>query len=198
MQCGQCHAQLPMIPNLRFCPVCGAQCSNDALFKPDALEGEIIAILQNGKTIEAIKRYRMATNFGLKEAKAAVEAIALKNHVVVSPSASSSIKGGCTSRILASLFIGFMMATAGLAVFPAVGKVASPFLCVGTIQVQSHTYRPVPGSTTVTRNFFCPDGREVTWRTALISGAIYIVAAYLLLSIISGLRSLWKKLKTAR
>jgi len=197
MLCGHCHAQLPMIPNLRFCPVCGTSCSNEALFKPDKLENEIVAILQSGKTIEAIKRYRKATNFGLKEAKTAVEAIALKRHVVVERSASSSFKWGWIGRLIAALFMGFMMATAGLALFPAVGKMASPFLCEGTIQVESHTYRR-PGETTVTRNFFCPDGREVTFRTAGISCLIYSAAGLILIGCFDGVRFAWKKLKTAR
>lgn len=180
MQCGQCRAQLPMIPNLRFCPVCGAECGREALLQPDALEGEIVAMLKEGKVIEAIKRYRAATNFGLKEAKDVVDAIALKHHIV--PPQSSGSRGG---RILIALVFGFLMATAGLAVFPAIGQVASPFLCAGSLQVQSNTYRPVPGQTAVTRNFFCPDGREVTWRAAFVSFAVYSAAAFLLLSLVA-------------
>jgi ribosomal protein L7/L12 len=42
---------------------------------PKNLQQEILALLQRGRKIEAIKAFRIATNVGLKEAKEAVEAI---------------------------------------------------------------------------------------------------------------------------
>lgn len=55
---------------------------------PDA--AEIVALLQGGKKIEAIKLYRQRTGVGLKEAKDAVEALAADRRIVV-PSGSGCL-----------------------------------------------------------------------------------------------------------
>jgi ribosomal protein L7/L12 len=47
------------------------------------LEEDLLEHLREGRKIEAIRRYRQATNAGLKEAKDAVEALAAKRGVVV-------------------------------------------------------------------------------------------------------------------
>jgi hypothetical protein len=43
---------------------------------PDSLEGQVLALMEGGKKIEAIKLHRQQTGSGLKEAKDAVEALA--------------------------------------------------------------------------------------------------------------------------
>lgn len=58
------------------------------------LESEIVAMLQGAKKIEAIKLYRERTGLGLKEARDAVEAIAVEHHLGV-PSGS-----GCLGVVL--------------------------------------------------------------------------------------------------
>jgi ribosomal protein L7/L12 len=47
-----------------------------------SLEAELVALLEQGRKIEAIKVYRERLGAGLKEAKEAVEAIATRHHVV--------------------------------------------------------------------------------------------------------------------
>ncbi|WP_169977801.1 ribosomal protein L7/L12 [Tautonia rosea] len=56
------------------------------------LEGELLALLGQGKKIEAIKRYREATGVGLKEAKDAVEALGWRHGMDV-PSQGSGCLG---------------------------------------------------------------------------------------------------------
>lgn len=50
---------------------------------PGAKEDELLVLLRQGKTIEAIKRYREQQGGGLKEAKEAVEALAVKHGIVI-------------------------------------------------------------------------------------------------------------------
>ncbi|MFO1519632.1 MAG: hypothetical protein U1F57_08245 [bacterium] len=90
---------------------------------------------------------------------------------------------GWRTAILVALFVGFMAATAGLALFPAVGKVAGPFLCVGELQVQSSHYHPSPGQYATTRHFFCPDGREVSWKTSFVCLLVYSAASFAVLAL---------------
>jgi ribosomal protein L7/L12 len=60
---------------------------------PNSLEGQVIALLQAQKKIEAVKVYRQQTGDGLKEAKEAVEALAVKHGI--------SPKGtGCAGIVL--------------------------------------------------------------------------------------------------
>jgi ribosomal protein L7/L12 len=70
----------------------------------DGLESEVLALLEQGKKIEAIKVYRNRSGAGLKDAKDAVEALA-KRHNIASP--------GCAG-MLALLFIGGMISLFGL------------------------------------------------------------------------------------
>lgn len=48
---------------------------------PAGFEKELVALLEQGKKIQAIKLYREQTGTGLKEAKDAVEAIAVKYNI---------------------------------------------------------------------------------------------------------------------
>lgn len=56
-------------------------------------EQQVLATLERGSKIEAIKQYRERTRVGLKEAKDAVEAIALRHGLPVG-------KSGCSSAAL--------------------------------------------------------------------------------------------------
>ena len=59
-----------------------------------AFDSEVLAFLQGGKKIEAIKLYRQRTGVGLKEAKDAVEAIAAQAGIAA-PAGS-----GCAGVVL--------------------------------------------------------------------------------------------------
>jgi ribosomal protein L7/L12 len=60
---------------------------------PGSLEGQVLALVQSQKKIEAIKLYRQQTGTGLKEAKDAVEALAAKHGI-------SSQGAGCAGMVL--------------------------------------------------------------------------------------------------
>ena len=61
--------------------------------KPDNLESQVLALMQSQKKIEAIKLYRTQSGVGLKEAKDAVEALAVRYGI--------SPKGvGCAGMVL--------------------------------------------------------------------------------------------------
>ncbi len=49
--------------------------ADSAAAEPQTLDGRVLALLRNGRKIEAIKLYRDITGAGLKEAKDAVEAL---------------------------------------------------------------------------------------------------------------------------
>jgi large subunit ribosomal protein L7/L12 len=59
-----------------------------------SLEAEIVSLLEQGRKMQAVKRYRERTGLGLKEAKDAVEAIAADRRIVT-PSG-----GGCLGVVL--------------------------------------------------------------------------------------------------
>ena len=67
-------------------------------------EGELLRLLQAGRKIEAIKRYRERNPCGLKEAKDFVEALA-KQRGIVSP------QGGCLGVVLALMIVFLIAAT---------------------------------------------------------------------------------------
>jgi len=57
------------------CAECGAELLASSEPKSDSVDERLIALVQNGKKIEAIKLYRERTGAGLQESKDAVEAI---------------------------------------------------------------------------------------------------------------------------
>ena len=64
----------------------------------DSLETRVLALMESGKKIEAIKLYRQQTGCGLKQAKDVVEALATERGIV-------SKASGCTGVILAILLV---------------------------------------------------------------------------------------------
>ena len=60
----------------------------------DEFAAQLIALLEAGRKIEAIKLYRARTRVGLAEAKAAVEALAAQRGIVAA-------KAGCAGALLA-------------------------------------------------------------------------------------------------
>lgn len=90
--------------------------------------------------------------------------------------ASFLVLGG--ALLIASLFIGLMIATAGGAVYPPLIKVAAPFVCEGEFVVESRRYSRGPGHTGVQRNFFCVNSQtgarqEVTLYAVFIAFLVY-------------------------
>jgi large subunit ribosomal protein L7/L12 len=75
----------------------------------DSWEPEIVALMEQGRKIEAIKLYREKTGVGLKEAKDAVEAIATRRGIA-SPSRS-----GCLGVVLLAAAILLGLAARSLA-----------------------------------------------------------------------------------
>lgn len=76
--------------------------------RPSALsadaEAQIVALLREGKTIEAIKQYRMATSVGLKEAKESVEALGRRSGIAVRAAS------GCGSVFLVGFAVAALIA----------------------------------------------------------------------------------------
>ncbi|HTU13545.1 MAG TPA: SHOCT domain-containing protein [Allosphingosinicella sp.] len=89
----------------------------------------------------------------------------------------------------ASLFIGLMLATAGVAVWPRLAAPGAAILCGGgDVVYQSHGASYRPGEYTITREIFCQSGpekaatrEEITLGAMGVSFLIYAFAAFLLL-----------------
>lgn len=60
---------------------------------PQPIQDDLLGLLQQGRKIEAVRRYREATGTGLKEAKEAVEAFAAQ--------AGLPVRSGCFAGVLA-------------------------------------------------------------------------------------------------
>jgi len=76
-RCPFCDSHNP--PGVTQCRSCGAQLAGDAdddsHERDVAFEEELLALLQSGQKIPAVKLYRERTGTGLKDAKEAVEAL---------------------------------------------------------------------------------------------------------------------------
>ncbi len=71
---------------------------------PNSLEGRVLAALQAGRKIEAVKLYRAERNVGLKEAKDAVEDLAQEHGI-------AATRGGCAGVLLLLVTVGVLIAT---------------------------------------------------------------------------------------
>jgi ribosomal protein L7/L12 len=95
IKCPECGVENPS--DVGLCKSCGARIPmmEDAIpnVAPGSFEEQILALLQGGKKIEAIKLYREKTGKGLKEAKDAVEALAKEHNITPS-------KAGCAGVLL--------------------------------------------------------------------------------------------------
>jgi ribosomal protein L7/L12 len=79
-RCPFCDQKIP--PGVTRCPECNAELSVSSASDSESagpashsLEGRVLALVHDGRKIEAIKLYRDLTGAGLKEAKDAVEAL---------------------------------------------------------------------------------------------------------------------------
>lgn len=89
----------------------GEEIGVSSLEKAEEVEDQLIALLRQGKKIEAVKLCRERSGLGLKEAKSLVEAMAAK-HGLEAPSG-----GGCLGVVL--LFALLIIAGAASATEPA-------------------------------------------------------------------------------
>jgi len=97
LRCKSCGAGLHLEPGATSitCPHCGTEyvieLSTDES-PPMAYDSEIIELLKQGKSLQAIKHLRSRTGLGLKEAKNYVGELARRENIAVSASTSQA---GC-------------------------------------------------------------------------------------------------------
>lgn len=95
------------------------------------------------------------------------------------------------TRLLVAGWVGFMLATAGIAIWPVIGQPAARLICPGS-KLASSSFS-TPTSSTVTRTFLCPNPggpvQNVTVWVAVVSGLIYSAAGYALGTVYSAARS---------
>jgi hypothetical protein len=95
--------------------------------------------------------------------------------------------------VLVAIWAGFMVATAGAAVYPPVTAIVTPLVCPGgEAQTDSQTYSTRPGETIVTRQFNCigENGKpeSVMFETLAATFAVYALIAFVLLTLLG----LWR------
>ncbi len=73
-----------------------------------------------------------------------------------------------------SLFAGLMIATAGVALYPPLVKVAAPLTCSGDFTIESKQFYPAPGESVVTYNFYCRE-KDSAAKTDVTNYTIFIV-----------------------
>jgi hypothetical protein len=89
--------------------------------------------------------------------------------------------GNILMSLLCGLFLGIFVVSMGLgAVFPAIDKIAGPFVCAGgSLQEQSKNFRVHPGEKVTTINWSCAaetaaEPKNVnSWMVSLVAGTIY-------------------------
>ena len=72
------HCQNRLAPDATTCPACGADVPGP-ITVPASLLQEVTPLLEQGRKLEAVKVYQEYVGCSLKEAKDAVEAMAVKN-----------------------------------------------------------------------------------------------------------------------
>jgi hypothetical protein len=84
------------------------------------------------------------------------------------------------TTLVISLFTGFMISTAGAAMYPPLNKIAAPFVCSGgQMQVDEQTYYPAPGETVTTQTWTCVDNQTGQSRELGILGiAVFVIPIY--------------------
>ena len=102
-------------------------------------------------------------------------------------------RSGCAWLIVlpVSLFIGLMIATAGMAIYPPVTAIATPLICAGEVVHQSQHYSYQPGQQGITRTILCrtggakSQGEDITMQAVGMSFLLYAAIAFLLLFFIA-------------
>jgi len=102
-------------------------------------------------------------------------------------------RSGCLWLIVlpVSLFIGLMISTAGMAIYPPVTAIATPLICSGEVVHQSQRYSYQPGQQGITRTIYCrtggakDQGEDITMKAVGMSFLLYSAIAFLLLCFIA-------------
>jgi hypothetical protein len=93
---------------------------------------------------------------------------------------------------MVAIWAGFMVATAGAAIYPPVTGLVTPLVCPGQVETDSQTYSTRPGETIVTREYLCtlPGGKpeSIMFRTLAATCAAYALIAFVLLALVG----LWR------
>lgn len=90
----------------------------------------------------------------------------------------------------AALFVGLMISTAGMAIYPPITFVANPAICAGTIDYVSTSYSYRPGQQGVERAIYCVAGsdkgarEDVTLKAIGVSFLVYSALVFLILGFI--------------
>lgn len=94
-----------------------------------------------------------------------------------------------------SLAAGFMIAGIGTAIWPPVSSWAAPFLCSGTVDVQSDHYSTSSGGSGVSRHILCLSGAgkdtaadEITFSAIGVAGLLYAAIAFVLMLVFAAPR----------
>jgi hypothetical protein len=81
------------------------------------------------------------------------------------------------TALIAGAFFGFMIATAGVAIWPPFTKLASPLICKEGVRLESEHFSMVNGESGVNRHFYCEDTpgvrKPVNLRSMVITGLVY-------------------------
>ena len=96
------------------------------------------------------------------------------------------------ATFLVAFWAGFMVATAGAAVYPPVTALVTPLVCPGQAETESQTFSTRPGETIVTREYLCtaPGGKpeSIMFRTLAATCIAYALIAFVLLTLLG----LWR------
>jgi len=94
--------------------------------------------------------------------------------------------------LLVAIWAGFMVATAGAALYPPVTALVTPLVCSGEARTDSQTYSTRPGETIVTRQYYCigENGKpeSVAFKTLAATFVAYALIAFVLLTLLG----LWR------
>jgi hypothetical protein len=94
--------------------------------------------------------------------------------------------------VLVAFWAGFMVATAGAALYPPVTAIVTPLVCPGRAEVESQTFSTRPGETIVTREYLCtaPGAKpeSIMFRTLAATCLAYSLIAFVLLTLVG----LWR------
>jgi hypothetical protein len=103
-----------------------------------------------------------------------------------------------STRLLVAGFIGFMLATTGIALLPEIGTPAARLICP-VPRAQSRASSTATSST-VTRTFYCPTtgakDRNITLWVAVVSALLYTAIGYGLGTLLGGMMLLNNKISS--
>ena len=82
-----------------------------------------------------------------------------------------------------SLFIGYVFFVAAIgAFFPAINQVSRPLLCDGEYSMDTVRSNPRPGETVWSNHIYCDD-REITFPSVMLTGLIFSLVIFVILTV---------------